>query len=142
MPDMTSIKIASSVKDQLKYLKLYPRETYSDIIGRLTESGIHPQQQVPFTIPLMHVKIRQKIIELIKPVEISVEMDEDEYILFNHEYRLLVVTSDIQDGMRGILEEFEENWKDFTLGDVKTMGGGALELKIKYDEITALENLP
>ena len=68
MSDMTSIKIASSVKDQLNHLKLHPRETYSDLIGRLAECGTHPQQQIPFIIPLMHVKINQKIIELKKPV--------------------------------------------------------------------------
>lgn len=140
MSGMTSIKIASSVKDQLNHLKLHPRETYSDIIERLAD-GTHPQQQISFIIPLMHVKINQKIIELIEPVEITVEMDEDEYILFNHEYRLLVVTSDIHDGMKDILDEFEENWKDFVLGDENAMGRDALELRKKFGAIASLERL-
>lgn len=140
MSDMTSIKIASSVKDQLNHLKLHPRETYSDLIGRLAELGTHPQQQIPFIIPLMHVKINQKIIELKEPVEITVEMDEDEYILFNHEYRLLVVASHVYDGMKDILDEFEENWKDFALGDENDMGKDALELRQKLCSITSMES--
>ncbi|OQA53997.1 MAG: hypothetical protein BWY45_02754 [Euryarchaeota archaeon ADurb.Bin294] len=140
MSDMTSIKIASSVKDQLNHLKLHPRETYSDLIGRLAELGTHPQQQIPFIIPLMHVKINQKIIELKEPVEITVEMDEDEYILFNHEYRLLVVASHVYDGMKDILDEFEENWKDFVLGDENAMGRDSLELREKFSAIVPSES--
>lgn len=141
MTDMTSIKIASSIKDQLNHLKLHPRETYSDLIGRLVDKGGRPQKLIPFSIPLMYVKIHRKIIELKEPVEISVEMDEDEYILFNHEYRLLVVASDINEGMKDILDEFEENWKDFVEGDEDTMGRNALELKNTYGSIASMENL-
>ncbi|NLV28512.1 MAG: hypothetical protein GXY48_15395 [Methanomicrobiales archaeon] len=67
-------------------------------------------------------------------------MDEDEYILYNHEYRLLVVASDINDGMKDILDEFEENWKDFALGDEKTMSNDALELRKKFGSIAFLES--
>lgn len=140
MSDMTSIKIASSVKNQLNHLKLHPRETYSDLIGRLAEFGTHPQEQIPFIIPLMHVKIKQKIIELKEPVEITIEIDEDEYILFNHEYRLLVVAPNIYNGMKDILDEFEENWKDFVLGDENTLGRDALELREKYCSIVPSES--
>lgn len=137
---MTSIKIASSVKDQLNHLKLHPCETYSDIIGRLAEFGTHPQKQIPFLIPLMHVKINKNIYELKEPVGITVEMDEDEYILFNHEYRLLVVASYVIDGIKDILDEFEENWKDFILGDENAMGRDALDLREKFSAIVPSES--
>lgn len=137
---MTSIKIASSVKDQLNHLKLHPRETYSDIIGRLAEFGTHPQKQIPFLIPFMHVKINKNIYELKEPVGITVEMDEDEYILFNHEYRLLVVASYVIDGIKDILDEFEENWKDFILGDENAMGRDSLELREKFSAIVPSES--
>ncbi len=87
----------------------------------------------------MHVKINKKIYELREPVGITVEMDEDEYILFNHDYRLFVVASNVNDGIKDILDEFEENWKDFVLGDENAMGRDALELREKFGAIESLE---
>jgi len=129
MSEMTSIKIATGVKDQLNHLKTHPRETYSDLISRLASQA--QTELPPWQIPLIHVRINGVILELKHPVEISAEMDEGEYILYNHEYRLLVVASDISEGLKDIIGEFEENWNDFVLQDESALLGGARDLRRK-----------
>ncbi len=129
MSEMTSIKIATGVKDRLNHLKIHPRETYSDLIFRLASQA--QTEQPPWQIPLIYVRIQGAIRELKHPIEISVEMDEGEYILYNHEYRLLVVASDLSEGLKDIIDEFEENWNDFVLQDESALLGGARDLRKK-----------
>lgn len=126
---MTSIKIATGVKDRLNHLKVHPRETYSDLISRLASQA--QTEQPPQHMPLIHVRINGVIRELKHPIEISVEMDEGEYILYNHEYRLLVVASDLSEGLKDIIAEFEENWNDFVTQDESRLFGGALAMRRK-----------
>jgi hypothetical protein len=130
MPEMKSIKIATGIKDQLDHLKIHPRETYSDLISRLASQA--QTELPPWQIPLIHVRINGVIRELKHPIEISVEMDEGEYILYNHEYRLLVVASDLSEGLKDIIDEFEENWNDFVLQDESALLGGARDLRRKF----------
>jgi len=130
MSEMTSIKIATGVKDRLNHLKIHPRETYSDLISRLASR--EQTEQPSWHVPLIHVRIHGVIRELKHPVEISIEMDEGEYIMYNHEYRLLVVASDLSEGLKDIIDEFEENWNDFVLQDETALSGGALDLKKKF----------
>ncbi|MCM2465942.1 CopG family ribbon-helix-helix protein [Methanoculleus oceani] len=40
MPQSTTIKIDTQIKRRLDTLKRHPRETYSDVIRRLTETAI------------------------------------------------------------------------------------------------------
>lgn len=130
MPEMKSIKIATGVKDQLDHLKIHPRETYSDLISRLASQA--QTELPPWQIPLIHVRINGVIRELKHPIEISVEMDEGEYILYNNEYRLLVVAPDLSEGLKDIIDEFEENWNDFVLQDESALLGGARDLRRKF----------
>jgi hypothetical protein len=130
MPEMKSIKIATGIKDQLDHLKIHPRETYSDLISRLASQA--QTELPPWQIPLIHVRINGVIRELKHPIEISVEMDEGEYILYNHEYRLLVVAPDLSEGLKDIIDEFEENWNDFVLQDESALLGGARDLRRKF----------
>ncbi|MEN6513685.1 hypothetical protein [Methanoculleus sp.] len=127
MSEMTSIKISTDVKDRLNHLKIHPRETYSDLLFRLASQA--QTEQPSWHIPLIYVRIRGVIRELRHPIEISIEMDEGEYIMYNHEYRLLVVASDLSLGLKDIIDEFEENWNDFVLQDENTLLGGALVLR-------------
>lgn len=137
MPEMKSIKIATGVKDQLNHLKIHPRETYSDLISRLASQA--QTELPPWQIPLIHVRINGVIRELKHPIEISVEMDEGEYILYNHEYRLLVVAPDLSEGLKDIIDEFEENWNDFVLQDESALLGGARDLRRKFIALVAGE---
>lgn len=130
MSEMKSIKIATGVKDQLNHLKIHPRETYSDLISRLASQA--QTELPPWQIPLIHVRINGVIRELKHPIEITVEMDEGEYILYNHEYRLLVVAPDLSEGLKDIIDEFEENWNDFVLQDEGALLGGARDLRRKF----------
>jgi predicted transcriptional regulator len=40
MSSTTTIKIESDLRDRLNALKIHPRETYSEVIGRLVEMAI------------------------------------------------------------------------------------------------------
>lgn len=40
MPSCTTVKIDPDVRDRLKALRRYPRESYSDVIARLTRMAI------------------------------------------------------------------------------------------------------
>ncbi len=129
MSEMTSIEISAEVKDRLNHLKVHPRETYSDLLSRLA-SRVQIEQP-PWRVPLIYVRIQGIIRELRHPIEISIEMDGEEYILYNHEYRLLVTAPDISRGLKDIVDEFEENWDDFVLQDESILLAGALDLKEK-----------
>ena len=129
MSEMTSIEISAEVKDRLNHLKVHPSETYSDLLSRLA-SRVQTEQP-PWRVPLIYVRIQGIIRELRHPIEISIEIDGEEYILYNHEYRLLAAAPDISRGLKDIVDEFEENWDDFVLQDESTLLAGALDLKEK-----------
>ena len=129
MSEMTSIEISAEVKDRLNHLKVHPRETYSDLLSRLASRM--QIEQPPWRVPLIYVRIQGIIRELRRPIEISIETDGEEYILYNHEYRLLVTAPDLSRGLKDIVDEFEENWDGFVLQDESTLLAGALDLKEK-----------
>lgn len=111
MPGVSSIKISETVKEELSCLKVHPRETYGEVIERLV---IHTREVVPpGHIPLLYVKIKGTIRELRNPIDLSFEVVEGEYILYNNEYHLLVVAPDLRKGLKEINVQFEENWNDY-----------------------------
>ena len=129
MPDTSSIKISTKLKYRLNSLKVHPRETYSDLIGRLVShaSESHP----PTYIPLIYVRVRGEIRELADPIELCVEVEDGEYILYNHAYRLLAVAPDLREGLIEITAEFETNWRDFAERDESDLTDGALQFRRK-----------
>lgn len=129
MPDTSSIKISTELKYRLNSLKVHPRETYNDLIGRLV-SHAHECQQ-PTYIPLIYVRVRGEIRELADPIELCVEVEGGEYILYNHAYRLLAVAPDLREGLIEITAEFETNWKDFVERDENDLTDGALQFRRK-----------
>lgn len=133
MTSMTSIKIATNVKDRLSHLKVHPRETYSELIERLTSQTL--VNLTPIYIPLLYARIQGVIREFSHPVDISIEIDDGDIIMYNHEYGLLVVTNNITEGINDIIDELEENWVDYTQSDEKSLVGPALELKKKYVQL-------
>ena len=111
MPGASSIKISETVKDVLSCLKVHRRETYGDVIERL---ALHTRDGVPpGNIPLLYVKIKGTIRELINPIDLSFEIEDGEYIIYNNEYHLLVVAPDLRKGLKEINSQFEENWNDY-----------------------------
>ncbi|WP_214041478.1 hypothetical protein [Methanoculleus sp.] len=129
MPDTSSIKISTELKYRLNGLKVHPRETYNDLIGRLV-SHAH-ESQLPTHIPLIYVRVRGEIRELAEPIMLCVEVENGEYILYNHAYRLLAVAPNLREGLMEITAEFETNWKDFVERDESDLTGGALQFRRK-----------
>jgi hypothetical protein len=126
MQSMSSIKIATGVKNQLSRIKEHPRETYSDVIQRLvTEHINNTQDRSPFHIPLIYVRIHGRIHMLAHPIELSCERDDSEYILYNNEFHLLATAPDLHEAFVEITHEFEENWKDYVEQDVHKLSSGA-----------------
>ncbi|MBR1368243.1 MAG: hypothetical protein D5R96_07750 [Methanocalculus sp. MSAO_Arc2] len=126
MQSMSSIKIATGVKDLLSQMKEHPRETYSDVIERLvTERAPDSDGRSLFHIPLWYVRIRDTIHTLDPPIELSCERDNEDFILYNHEYHLLASASNLHEALVEITDEFEENWKDYVEQDIHKLSPGA-----------------
>ncbi len=127
MTSTSSIKISETVKEVLSCRKVHPRETYSDVIERLvrqTQDGVPPGH-----IPLQYVKIKGAIRELDNPIDLSVEVEDGEYIIYNNEYHLLVVAPDLRFGLSEITLQFEENWTDYVDQKESELTIGALHLR-------------
>ena len=127
MPGASSIKISEPVKEVLSCLKVHPRETYNDVIERLvshTHEGV-----LPCHIPLLYVKIKGTIRELRNPIDLSFEVVEGEYIIYNNEYHLLVVAPDLRKGLKEINVQFEENWNDYVDQMESELTPGALHFR-------------
>jgi len=127
MSGASSIKISDEVKNSLKHLKIHPRETYSDVIGRLV-----PQEQGGITqghIPLMYVKIHGEIREVKNPIDLSVEFEDGDYIIYNNDFHLLVVAPDLKEAMQEINYELAANWEDYVERDAGDLTKGALEFR-------------
>ena len=129
MPDTSSIKISTELKSRLNGLKVHPRETYNDLIGRLVSHT--RESQPPIHIPLIYVRVRGEIRELADPIMLCVEIEDGEYILYNHAYRLLAVAPDLREGLMEITAEFETNWEDFVERDESDLTDGALQFRRK-----------
>ncbi len=119
---MSSIKIATGVKDLLSQMKEHPRETYSDVIERLV-TDTHDRSLLH--IPLFHVRIRDTIHSLDHPIELSCERDNEDFILYNHEFHLLATAPNLHEALVEITNEFEENWKDYVEQDIHKLSSGA-----------------
>jgi hypothetical protein len=126
MQSMSSIKIATEVKDLLSQMKEHPRETYSDVIDRLvTERATDTHDRSLFHIPLLYVRIRDMIHTLADPIDLSCERDNGDFILYNHEFHLLATAPDLHEALVEITDEFEENWKDYVEQDIHKLSSGA-----------------
>ncbi|MCX6701340.1 MAG: hypothetical protein NTV68_15710 [Methanomicrobiales archaeon] len=127
MPGASSIKISDTVKEVLSCLKVHPRETYGDVIERLVS---HTHDAVlPCHIPLQYVKINGTIRELRNPIDLSFEVEDGEYIIYNNEYHLLVIAPDLRKGLKEINNQFEENWNDYIDQNDSGLTPGALHFQ-------------
>ena len=127
MSGAASIKISQPVKEVLSCLKTHPRETYSDVIERLIH---HTRNEVtPSHIPLQYVKIKGTIRELCNPIDLSIVVEDGEYIIYNNEYHLLVVAPDLRNGLKEINAQFEENCNDYLDQKESELTTGALSFR-------------
>ena len=127
MSGVSSIKISETVKDVLTSLKEHPRETYNDVIERLV---CHSRDGVlPGHIPFQYVKLKGTVHELRAPIDLSFEVENGEYIIYNNEFHLLVVASDLQEGLKEINTQFEENWNDYIDQKESKLTPGAIHLR-------------
>ena len=130
MPGASSIKIPDAVKEILSCLKVHPRETYGEVIERLVRQT---REGVPAGhIPLQYVKVNGTIRELSNPIDLAIEADDDDYIIYNNEYHLLVVAPDLHKGLQEINLQFEENWNDYihTNEDALTPGARSFRKRL------------
>ncbi len=129
MSGASSIKISDEVKDTLKHLKIHPRETYNDVIGRLVPQGQGGRS--PGHIPLMYAKIHGEIRELKNPIDLSVEFEDGDYIIYNNDFHLLVIAPDLKEALEEINDELAANWEDYVERDASDLTKGALEFREK-----------
>ena len=91
---------------------------------RQTREGVQSSH-----IPLQYVKINGAIRELHNPIDLSFEVEDGEYIIYNNEYHLLVVAPDLYRGLKEINVQFEENWNDYVDQKEGELTPGALHFR-------------
>ncbi|MDN7025703.1 hypothetical protein FGU65_12560 [Methanoculleus sp. FWC-SCC1] len=57
MSSTTTIKIATDLRDRLNALKVHPRETYSEVIGRLVENSVDDEPLSDETIRALEASL-------------------------------------------------------------------------------------
>ncbi len=140
MQSMSSIKIVTGVKDRLNGLKEQPRETYSDVIERLVnERATDTHDQPLFHIPLLYVRIHDTIHTLADPIDLSCERDNEDFILYNHEFHLLATAPNLHEALVEITDEVEENWKDYVEQDIHKLSSGAQMFRQKLISLISEE---
>ena len=78
MPDTSSIEISTELKYRLNSLKVHPRETCNDLIGRLVS---HAREPAAHPYSLIWCRAGGEIRNL-QSLELCVEVEDGEYILY------------------------------------------------------------
>jgi len=106
------------------------------VIGRLkdnrsieltSDSAI---EKIPH-FPLMQVTIKGRQIPLSQPIFLEIQYEDDEYIVSNDVFHLLVTSQSLKDALKSIDEEFAELWNEYVEFDPKTLTKDAVEFRAK-----------
>ncbi|KAF5046628.1 hypothetical protein DSECCO2_468810 [anaerobic digester metagenome] len=132
-----------------KYTCRYPPELEESVIRRIKQlvsiSGsigaasrtINIESEIAFkpleSLPLTHIRLDGDLRRLRYPVDLEVEFEDGEYILYNNEFNLLVVSDNLKDGVERITDELRLLWLDY-VGEEETNlteGGVAFRNKLR-----------
>jgi hypothetical protein len=81
--------------------------------------------------PLREVTLKDQKISLREPIDLEVQYEDDEYIVSNDVFHLLVTSQSLKDALQAVDEEFAELWKEYVESDQKTLTKDAKEFRAK-----------
>lgn len=131
-----------------RYTCKYPQELEEYVIRRIKNlvsvSGIlennkriiNIESEMAFKplkyLPLTHVKFDEdNTKELNRAINLEVDFEDNEYILYNADFKLLVTSKDLKDGMDEINNEFMELWSDYVEEDINNLSEGGILFRKK-----------
>lgn len=137
-----------------KYTCKYPPELEGIVIKRIkqlvsvsgsTEEGqrtINIANEKEFkplkNLPLTHIRFDEShVLSLRVPINLEVEFENDEYILYNDDFSLLVTCNDLKDGVDRINGEFKLLWFDYVEEDVSKLTEGGVQFREKLLSLPA-----
>ena len=130
-----------------KYTCRYPPELEETVIKRIkqlvnvsglieaTKHTINIESEMAFkplkSLPLTHIKFDGGIRELQYPIDLDVEFEGDEYILYNNEFNLLVTSSNLKEGMERVGNELKLLWLDYAEEETGNLTEGGIVFRDK-----------
>lgn len=106
------------------------------VIGNLKDTKIieitsdNAIEKIPH-FPLKEVTLRDQKISLQKPIDLEIQFEDDEYIVSNDIFHLLVTSQSLKEGLKAVDEEFAELWKEYVESDPNTLTKDAIEFREK-----------
>jgi len=130
-----------------KYTCRYPPELEEFVIKRIkqlvsvsgsigkTARSINIEGEMAFkplnSLPLTHIRFNEDIRELRYPIDLEVEFENDEYILYNNEFNLLVTSDNLKDGVERINDELKLLWLDYVEEETGNLTEGGVVFRNK-----------
>lgn len=131
-----------------RYICKYPRELEEYVIKRIKNlvsvSGVLEGRRKVINIesemafkPLKYLQFSQvkfdkkTVKELAKPINLEVDFDDEEYILYNNDFNLLVTSKNLKEGMDEINREFVLLWSDYVEEDINNLSEGGIQFREK-----------
>ena len=130
-----------------KYTCRYPPELEEFVIKRIkqlvsvsgsigkTARSINIEGEMAFkplnSLPLTHIRFNEDIRELRYPIDLEVEFENDEYILYNNEFNLLVTSGNLKDGVERINDELKLLWLDYVEEETGNLTEGGIVFRNK-----------
>jgi len=103
-----------------------PNDIYSLI------SYYNMTKMLPMKITFTYVKHSGKTHKLKYPIILDVEIDDDEkYILFNNQFKLLAVAPTLGEGITAINNEFNQIWETYVMCKKIELTDGGLKFREK-----------
>ena len=93
-------------------------------------------EQIPH-ISLNEINFRNRLHPLKVPIVLDVQYEEDQYIVSNDSFHLLVTSPSLKDGIRDIGEELAELWKEYVEVNPDTLTKDAIEFRSKLKALFA-----
>ncbi|PKL58453.1 MAG: hypothetical protein CVV34_02210, partial [Methanomicrobiales archaeon HGW-Methanomicrobiales-5] len=66
-----------------------------------------------------------------KSINLEVDFEDEEYILYNNDFNLLVTSKNLKEGMAEINREFVLLWSDYVEEDINNLTEGGIRFREK-----------
>lgn len=114
-PDRATIPVSQNVKKRVLSLKR-GNQTYDDVLIRMLDTiAVGEREREQGVIFLYEVPIHDEIKKLKNPIPLKIVIDENNsLILVNNEYSILVICSNLVEGLQEAALQFADDVMDYT----------------------------
>lgn len=114
-PDRATIPVSQNVKKRVLSLKR-GNQTYNDVLIRMLDTiAVGDREREQGVVFLYEVPILDEIKKLKTPIPLKIVIDENNsLILVNNEYSILVVCTNLVEGLQEAALQFADDFMDYT----------------------------